>query len=159
MPVSRFLITAALYIFKMKAVQTGNTFSRTRCWFKKLECTCSCMNAVTLDYSEGPNKRSSHCVRAGGSVVCHQRARQFARFERGVRHPARNRRLCLERREGGGTPGNCVTGLGIKCAWLNDKSSRCVCARVFLPHVMWENKGEEDRSNKAGSMVAISCVK
>lgn len=30
----------------------------------------------------------------------------------------------------GGRAGNCVTGPGIKCARLNDKSNRCVCVRV-----------------------------
>lgn len=101
MPASRYLITAALYILKNERRANWKQFQPHVMLIQKT--LTGCANAASLDYSEGQANgphiaRACVCVCARARVTqCVISAHQFARFERVVRHPARNRRLCTER--------------------------------------------------------------
>lgn len=87
------------------------------------------MNAATLDYSEGETN-GPHIV----SVCACVRVDVHLSFDASSVRPfyARRASFCAKLMTlpatVGGSTGNCVTGLGIKCARLNDKSNRCVRA-------------------------------
>lgn len=143
MAASRYLITAALYILKNERSANWKQLQQHVMLIQKAPVRMWLREYCLTGLQRGPSKRSSHCASVRVCVctcarhaMCHQRA---------PIRPFRTRRAssCPKQTTVHGA-GNCVTGLGIKCARLNDKSSRCVRACVPSPrNVRKQGRGRQ----------------